>query len=184
MNYKKDIETILNSLKNYGYDRTRIEKEANYSENYIDQQLSKGGNKRFVNSLKQFRDRILQKTTSSGNEVNEDHVPVVNLQTLIIQQNKLIVSMNRQSETANAILQRLTDNVEGKIAQIDTNLIDALGRVDSLKFDVYSGRQVVLESLARLEGKSEKSLLKRADSIVISLMDQQKQQNKSAGKGN
>lgn len=61
MDTKKEIEGLLNSLKKRGFDRGRIEKDLNYSENYIDQTLSKGGNKRFLNSLRDYANRMLQK---------------------------------------------------------------------------------------------------------------------------
>lgn len=57
---KKEIELLLEKLKEAGYDRGRIEKELNYSENYIDQTLSKGGNKRFLDALRGFASRVLQ----------------------------------------------------------------------------------------------------------------------------
>lgn len=102
---------------------------------------------------------------------------------ILRQQNNLIKTLTLQSETANGILQRITDNVENKLGDLDANLKDALGRVESLKYDVFSGRQVTLESLARIEGKKPGALVKEADSIVLSLLSSRKQQNKSAGKG-
>ena len=103
---------------------------------------------------------------------------------LIKQQNKLIASLNKQSETCNTILQRLSENVEKKVEAIDANLNDALGRVDSLKYDLYSGRKVVLQSLARLEKKPVNHLLNEADSIIASLMQEQSnKQNTLPGKG-
>jgi hypothetical protein len=60
-NLKSEIETVLEELGTKGYTRTDIEKELDYSDNYIDQQLSKGGNQRFLNSLKSLNSRVLQK---------------------------------------------------------------------------------------------------------------------------
>lgn len=69
MNYKKDTETILNRLKLKGKDRRNIEKELRYSENYLDQALSKGSNKKLYNALIQYEKDILQK--QGGNNISE-----------------------------------------------------------------------------------------------------------------
>lgn len=74
MNYKKDIEKMLFHLKEINIERERIENDLNYSINYIDQVLSKGGNKRFYLALKKYSDRMLQKETlKSENAIVRDH---------------------------------------------------------------------------------------------------------------
>lgn len=81
MKYKKDIEKLLFDLKINNVDRDQIEHDLDYSENYIDQILSKGGNKRFYSNLKKYADRMLQKTTddesnkSSKKKENADNEP-------------------------------------------------------------------------------------------------------------
>jgi hypothetical protein len=60
MKLKEEIELLLESLKNQGISRTAIEEDLGYSENYIDQVLSKGGNKKFLAALKRY---MLQKAT-------------------------------------------------------------------------------------------------------------------------
>lgn len=64
MEFKKEIEITLETLKDKGYDRAVIEQELNYSENYIDQVLAKGGNSRFAKAIKKFLADVLQKETS------------------------------------------------------------------------------------------------------------------------
>ena len=51
MDYKKEIQKLLDSLKSKGFGRRAIEKQLNYSEKYIDQALAKGGNDKLYNSL-------------------------------------------------------------------------------------------------------------------------------------
>ena len=63
MNFKKEIENLLNALKNLGYDRRKIEQELGYGENYIDQALSRGGNKKLLNGLDRLQKSILQNAT-------------------------------------------------------------------------------------------------------------------------
>lgn len=54
MNFKKEIEMLLISLKKLNIDRRMIERDLDYRENYIDQLLSKGGNKLFLKRLKKY----------------------------------------------------------------------------------------------------------------------------------
>lgn len=60
-NYKKEIELVLEALKKKGYDRGEIEKTLGYSENYIDQVLSRGGNKKALLALENYNRSVLQK---------------------------------------------------------------------------------------------------------------------------
>ena len=77
-NIKPDIEKILFDLKRLNYDRRRIEQELDYSENYLDQILSKGGNIKVLNRLKQLQNAILYKegkgieTKGGGSLSSED----------------------------------------------------------------------------------------------------------------
>jgi uncharacterized protein with von Willebrand factor type A (vWA) domain len=55
-NYKEEIEKILETLDAKGIKRGKIEKDLGYSENYIDQVLSKGGNRKILKKLKTYLD--------------------------------------------------------------------------------------------------------------------------------
>lgn len=80
MDFKKDIELILNNLKNKGYSRNDIEKALNYKNNYIDQMLAKRGNKRFLKALADFEIRVLQKNIPEVIEEKPAHgIKVENL---------------------------------------------------------------------------------------------------------
>jgi hypothetical protein len=184
--YRAEADKYLNVLKNKGLNRAQIESELGYANNYIDQQLSKGGNKRFVKALRDLVDKLQKAIPDKSDQfLIEEDIPEYGLtfKSIMNQQNKLIISLNKQSETANEILRRLADNVEKRVDKIDVNLIDALGRMDSLKMDIYSERMVVLQSLARLEKKPENSLLSEADNIISSMLEQQqKKQGNTPGK--
>ena len=71
LSIKEDIAYLLGQLKKYGKDRRTIEEDLNYSLNYIDQQVSKGGNKRFLAALRRYFDMV----TQQGGELREDPVP-------------------------------------------------------------------------------------------------------------
>src|ERR1700744_400647 len=57
---KQAILDLLQELKDLGKDRRTIETELKYSPNYIDQALSKGGNKRFYEALLRYRDVVTE----------------------------------------------------------------------------------------------------------------------------
>lgn len=59
MNFKPQIEKLLKTLKDKGVERGQVEEDLGYSENYIDQMLAKGGNKRFLTTLQKY---VLQNT--------------------------------------------------------------------------------------------------------------------------
>lgn len=74
MEIKKRIEKLLSVLKSSGIDRATIEADLNYSENYVDQVLAKGGNDRFYKSLKTYTERVLGKATSGiPREISENN---------------------------------------------------------------------------------------------------------------
>lgn len=54
MDFKQESERLLELLRIEGVDRRKIEKDLGYSENYIDQVLSKGSNKKFVTTLSTY----------------------------------------------------------------------------------------------------------------------------------
>lgn len=66
MEFKKDIEKLLVSLKKLGLDRRKVEKELNYADKYIDQALSKGGNSKLLNAL-----TLLYQNISKSNTLQE-----------------------------------------------------------------------------------------------------------------
>jgi hypothetical protein len=56
MNYKVELQKLLDTLSAKGVTRDRIEKDLRYSENYIDKVLSKGGNSRVFTKVKTYLD--------------------------------------------------------------------------------------------------------------------------------
>jgi hypothetical protein len=188
MNYKEEIQKILKVLKQMGYQRPQIESRLGLAEGSISQTIARNGSERLLKALVLYKEwAILSKS------VNVDEQAVIQepepkygdqMSRLLVQQNRLIDSMNQQSTTANTILARLADNAETKVESIDLSLADALARIDSLRIDVTSGRSVILKSLARLEKKPELSLQKEADNINASLLQELSgKQSKRTGRG-
>lgn len=71
MNIKDSIEKSLQILKNKGIDRRTIEKDLDYAEFYIDQIISKGGNKKFLNRLSKYVVEKSNKNVSHETSLNE-----------------------------------------------------------------------------------------------------------------
>jgi hypothetical protein len=75
MGVKEEIELLLRDLKRFGKDRRTIEQDLNYSPNYIDQLLSKGGNERFYSALKRYRDMLTQTIQEERYNLDDLQVP-------------------------------------------------------------------------------------------------------------
>jgi hypothetical protein len=68
MDYKQKIKSILEKLKVAGIDRKTITKDLKYSNNYISQSLSKGGNKKLFEALERYAQSKLQNTSNNSQE--------------------------------------------------------------------------------------------------------------------
>ena len=66
MNQKEIILTQLRLLKGMGKSRRQLEIDLGYSEKYIDQCLSRGGNESLLNSLSSYKSK-LEKEANGGN---------------------------------------------------------------------------------------------------------------------
>jgi hypothetical protein len=129
MEFKKEIEQVLNDLKTKGYTRDEIEVELDYKANYIDQALSKGGNQKFLNRLKKLNERLLKKATLPGTppsvveHTDPNHIALIrerNYEKLINTNSDLV---NTNSELAKAVLeqQKIKSEVEKKILEISVS---------------------------------------------------------------
>ena len=58
MDYKKEILNLLENLKSLGIDRDKVEAGIGVASNYIDQVLSRGGNKSAYNKLRVCYERF------------------------------------------------------------------------------------------------------------------------------
>ncbi|MBE2229972.1 MAG: hypothetical protein IAE96_04930 [Chitinophagaceae bacterium] len=188
MNYKEEIKKTLKALKQMGFQRAEIESRLGLAEGSISQTIARNGSERLLKALVLYKEwAILSKSVNqeAGTIVQEPVRAYEDpMNRLLVQQNKLIDSMNQQSTTANTILARLADNVETKVESIDLSLADALARIESLTINVTSGRSVILKSLARIENKPELELQKEADNINAFLLQELSgKQSKKTGKG-
>jgi hypothetical protein len=146
MNRKKQILDLLDLLKSAGISRSKIEEELHYSENYIDQLLTKGGNDRFYQALKRYKEAVFESIAKDNIDV-KDITPSEGLY-----QSKYI----KQLEKENQYLQKI----------VETNLMLVLATVRTISVRQRAVGEVVLHSLEKIEKKSTKStgaLLAAAD---------------------
>lgn len=135
---------------------------------------SKGRISEFVNQLKPPSKNFLKKYYDKfpkGSQTNGDALMV-----------QLMQKQNSLMEMQNRLLDEMKTDVKDKVKTIDINLKSVLGEVDQLSLHVESAREVVLESLARLEKKPEHNLRDEADSRLRQIMKERSKQNRSSGR--
>lgn len=141
MEFKKEIEVTLERLKNLGFSRDKIEEELEYSENYIDQTLARGGNKRFLKALTDLEKRLLQKAIQT--DVNEGPKKGDDYHALI----RTLENMSEDKIRSTAVADKLA---EDKIRS--TAIIEKL--VALLERSFNSGVQLTIGEGQALTGKT------------------------------
>lgn len=164
-----------------GLSLEEIADKIGYSRPYLNNVKLKGGGKKVIGVLREKFAEILQNVpratfNNQGRQEPED-------QKNNLSQEELLSVLVQLIRTQNRILEKQEIDLVERVKDIEVNLKDALGRVDSIKLDVYSGKIVILESLARLEKKKSGALISEADSIVSALLSEhQRQQGRKAEK--
>jgi transcriptional regulator with XRE-family HTH domain len=159
--------------------QNQIESRAGYSKGRLSQVKSKGQvTLRLLKNLEnEFKNELAGKPTPDLAHASESADDPLSAKNLL----QAILEMMR---TQNKILERQADYIQHRVESLDISLTDALNRVDGLGYDLVSGRQVVLQSLARLEKKQQDALLAEADSIKIDLLKARGKQSRAVkGKG-
>jgi hypothetical protein len=119
MNFKEEIKNVLNDLKILGYDRRRVEKELRYSEKTIDQSLSRGGNEKMLEALKD-----LLATVKAGGDIKSDLdlVQVATIQMLFNEVAKLKCKVTGQK------LEEVIVEMEQNTALLVKDMLKGKGR--------------------------------------------------------
>lgn len=164
MPFKKEIEELLDKIKGLGFDRRTIETRLEYSENYIDQLLSKGGNKKFLSRLQKLEKEILQKQGDKGEHNNEDS-PGRGLSNSYIE--KYLASLERENQFLKEKyddLKKQNDKVLNEIEVVKSNLIASIQNQASLS----TLGELILDGLKALSNnqKQEKNeFVNKADKM-------------------
>lgn len=74
--FKKEIENLLDSLKELGYERGAIEEKLGYSENAIDQSLARKGTKKLYSAIKMYKEYVLLKAITEKKNLKGYGQPV------------------------------------------------------------------------------------------------------------
>lgn len=158
MEYKKQIEEVLDSLKAAGFDRAQIEEDMGYSENYIDQTLSKGGNKKFLKAMVIYRMAMLQ---------NPIQRPAV-----IDDKERLIQQIEARRKDAEAMASKMEQHYEDsktEKAELFVALKETRQTINELlKPMVVSLREIppVLDLIVRNSNEHDKEIMKALDHLV------------------
>jgi hypothetical protein len=119
MELKQTIEDILKSLKERGFSRGKIEQELGLAENSINQNLSRGGTKKMLTSLKLLNSRVLQNATSEGAGVSaDDPSPAMND---IAESNRILAEANKTLADAHKIIAKNNQDLIVMMKDIKTN---------------------------------------------------------------
>lgn len=189
MELKNEIELVLESLKSKGYDRTKIEEDLGYSDNYIDQVLSKGGNKRFLRAISALRDRILQNATqnNSTQNVNEawvlsmnDPLPWGDFQITMRDYFNLLYDKARKAEERE---REYLEIIKSKLISIDASSKEIADDIDALTKEVQAEHRAIMDSIDIAAKQPIGTTSAAADRIEIASQQERLSKGKHASAG-
>lgn len=74
MDYKKEIQKLLDFLKKAGHSRADIEEKLGHSENYIDQSLARGGNIKLLRAIQLYKEVVLSKAMYEADDQHKHNI--------------------------------------------------------------------------------------------------------------
>jgi regulator of replication initiation timing len=157
MDYKKQIEEVLDSLKAAGFDRSRIEEDMDYSVNYIDQVLSKGGNKKFLKAMIIYRMAMLQNPTSKSNTSDDKERLIQQIESRRKDAEQMAEKMERHYEDAKADKSKLFD----QLSSLQNTINDVLKPMAASLKDIPP----VLEVIVRNSAEHDREIMKALDRL-------------------
>jgi hypothetical protein len=113
VNLKAEMLKVLGELTRKGWTRTTIERKLNYSDNYIDQQLSKGGNKRVLHALNELNAEPLQKAIETA-KVTEQEPSIDHESRRTLE--RTLENLSEDKIRSTAIIERLVTMLEKQIS--------------------------------------------------------------------
>lgn len=158
MDYKKQIEEVLESLKMAGFDRGKIESDMEYSVNYIDQVLAKGGNKKFLKAMIIYRMAMLQNPISENNTSNENDRLIQQIESRRRDAEKMAEKMEQHYEDAKADKSRLFD----QLSSLQTTINEVLKPMAASLKEIPP----VLDTIVRNSNEHDKEIMKALDHLV------------------
>lgn len=154
MDLKKEIQILLDTLKNSGYSRSVIEKEIGYKQSSITTMLSRGGNEKLKMNLMKF--------IEAHPPENNDN-DLVNKNSGVFKKNSIDRYRDKYEAMLEAENQRLKKdwiNLTEQVAELRSNLNEVRNFQKHSHTSHSAHLQVVLMALARLLPKSPAQKLK------------------------
>ena len=109
-NFRKEIEELILQLNNIGIDRRAIEADLDYSEFYLDQILSKGGNEKILKRLQKYHieksnitqiaippNRQMDEPSQDSNQRERSLHALIESNKMLVETNKDLTGMLKQS---------------------------------------------------------------------------------------
>lgn len=191
MDYKKEIEEVLLSLKEAGFDRATIEEDMGYSENYIDQTLSKGGNRKFLKAMIIYRRAMLQNAT----QVNEPNKQSPERDKLLEEKESRRKDFERWAELSRQDKEKAENEKDRLLNLIETNLTKLLevslklsSNLTEVKQDTSLGLsyqrawvEYTAEEVAQGDKKKKDQTVMHMNKLLRSQIDGVHKEGKSAG---
>lgn len=157
MDYKKQIEEVLDSLKAAGFDRGKIEEDMDYSVNYIDQVLSKGGNKKFLKAMIIYRMAMLQNPIAKSNMDDKERL-IQQIEDRRKDAEKVAEKMEQHYEDAKADKNKLFDH----LSSLQVTINEVLKPMAASLKDIPP----VLDTIVRNSNEHDKEIMKALDHLV------------------
>jgi hypothetical protein len=123
-NLKPEMKKILDELEGKGWSRDAIEEKLNYSENYIDQQLSKGSNKRFLKAITDLNNTLLEKATSTVHEPPAQYSYSEKAITNLTETNRMMMETNKKMVDTFIDKMALLDSIKSNLDKMPLAMID------------------------------------------------------------
>ncbi len=113
MKFKDLIKTQLSLLKDMGKSRRQIELDLGYSEHYIDQCLSRGGNESLLNALSNYKSR-LEREDDQESLLNDGEVKLLTPQDQI----RILLDLNQTQKENIHLLEKERKHQQVEIAEL------------------------------------------------------------------
>jgi hypothetical protein len=141
-----------------GFDRGKIESDMEYSVNYIDQVLAKGGNKKFLKAMIIYRMAMLQNPISKNNTHEENDRLIQQMEGRRRDAERMAEKMERHYEDAKADKSRLFDH----LSSLQTTINEVLKPMAASLKEIPP----VLDTIVRNSNEHDKEIMKALDHLV------------------
>lgn len=165
MDYKKEMLAAIKTLDSYGVSRREIERRLEKREFWLDQALSKGGNKQALASLKLLVETIGKSNT--GDQLGEPVSEYVNSKSIDPSWQDILklslAALLKNDETQSSMLNKLVNNDIGQsenLKQILANQAQQGAQVAKLQSEILSRLSSIQLAVSTRKGVQERVIEK------------------------